>query len=177
MKRKTLLTGLAVTVLTTASLAGGLAFAKGAADRGMSHGMERPSFEVLDADGDGTITVVEIRAHSTAKFNEVDTDGDGLLSAEEMQAVALAKAAERAEKMTTRMIEWRDTDGDGLLSEAELGGGMDQRMFSRMDADDDGVISAEEYANAEKGGKGKGRGQKRGGGKDGHGKRGTKNDG
>lgn len=175
MKRKTLLTGLAVTVLTTASVAGGLAFAKGSMDRGMGRGMERPSFETLDADGDGTITIVEIRAFGTAKFNESDADGDGLLSAEELQAVAMTKAAERAEKMTARMIEWRDTDGDGLLSEAELGGGMDQRMFSRMDADDDGVISAEEYADAEK--RGKGRDHKRGGGKDGHGERGAKNDG
>ena len=135
--------------LAVAALAG-LAFGAANADNrgaGPIGGMgERPTFSELDADGDGSITIAEIRARASARFAESDTDGDGKLTAEELTAAVAARAAERAAVGMARMIEWRDTDGDGMLSEAELGGDTGPRIFMRLDADDDGKISAEEFA-------------------------------
>ena len=121
---------------------------------------ERPTFEMLDADSDGNITVAEMKAHAAAEFAAKDANGDGNLSAEEMVAAMSDRAQERLE----RMIEWRDTDGNGVLSQTELSLDNGERMFERADADNDGAISAEEFEQvAEKrgghGGKGKGKGK------------------
>lgn len=133
-----------------------------AKDRGgPMHGEMAPSFETLDADSDGNITIAELRALADTRFTERDTNKDGVLSAEELTAGELERATKRAE----RMIEWRDQDGDGALSQSELGGNMGERMFARADADDDGMISEEEFDNAKsRGHRGKrGEGKRRGG--------------
>lgn len=106
---------------------------------------ERPSFEELDNDSDGKVTVAELRAHMDAQFAAKDTNGDGVLSQDELIAAAQKRAADMMTKRVARMIEWRDDNGDGALSADELDGGMGERMFARVDADDDGVISAEEF--------------------------------
>ncbi len=112
-------------------------------------GGERPSFETLDADGDGNLTVAEFKAQAAGKFAEVDTNGDGVLSVEEMTVHASAQAAERAARMIARMIEFRDIDGDGALSLAEMSDNNAERMFGHLDADGDGVVSAEEFEQAQ----------------------------
>jgi Ca2+-binding EF-hand superfamily protein len=159
MGKKTIVAALAMSASAATLLIAGSAIAQGFGPHGMVGGHERPSFETLDVDGDGKLTVAEMRAHRGVKFSEMDSDGDGSLSVEEMSAVAAERAAEHSSKMISRMIEWRDTDGDGKLSEAELGGDMGERMFAHLDADDDGAISAEEYASMET------RGQRFGNGK------------
>ncbi len=109
---------------------------------------DRPSFETLDADGDGQITVAEFKALAQARFDAMDTDGNGVISEEEMTARAAEKAAEKAARRFARLLEWRDADGDGALSAVELADGRGEKLFARADRNRDGVISAEEYAAA-----------------------------
>ncbi len=125
---------------------------------------DRPSFETLDANGDGQITVAEFKALAQARFDRMDADGNGVISEEEMTARAAEKAAEKAARRFARLLEWRDADGDGALSAVELADGRGEKLFARADSNGDGVISAEEYAAAmEKAGQ-RGNRWRRGGG-------------
>lgn len=153
--------------ITAIALAGGLMLTSTAAQaRGPGGGHERLSFEQLDTNGDGQITMAEMEARGAARFAATDTNNDGKLSKEELTAAG----SERMAKRVDRMLERLDADGDGALSQAELedgrkGKGRGDRMekrFERMDADGSGGISAEEFeAHA---GKGKGRKGGKGGG-------------
>ena len=164
MKTSTWIKGAALSALAVATILPAMSIAQSMGD-GARGDRERPTFETLDTDGDGTVTVAEFQARGAAHFGEADTNGDGVLSAEELTAAATARAAERAVENVTKMIEWRDTDGDGALSQAEMAGNNGQRMFDRLDADGDGAISAEEFEQAsnERGRGGEGRGGKHGG--------------
>lgn len=147
-------------VLATSLIALG-AGAAAAQERGQP-GM---SFEELDTDGSGEITVEDLAARADTRFAEYDTNGDGSVSQEEFVAVHTARAAERASEMFARM----DADGDGALSrdvmEMRRGGGrMGERMIERLDSDDSGGVSAEEFEEArarmhERRGEGRGEGR------------------
>ncbi|QYX57919.1 calcium-binding protein [Roseovarius sp. SCSIO 43702] len=104
-------------------------------------GGERPTFEALDADGDGKITRAEMQAHRDARFAEVDSDGDGKLSAAELEARMKA----RAERRAARMLERLDTDGDGAVSKAEMEARRGGDHMMRADGDGDGAISKAEF--------------------------------
>ncbi len=136
--------GLAIAVLLPAAA---LAQGPGGPGKRAAFG-ERPTFETLDADGDGRITVAEFKALSQARFDRLDADGNGVISEDEMVARATEKAAEKAAQRFARLLEWRDADGDGALSAVELADGRGERLFARADSNGDGVISAEEYAAA-----------------------------
>lgn len=128
-----------------------------AAWRGPQH--DAPDFATLDADGSGTVTVVEIEAASQARFDAVDTDGNGALSLAEVVAARDNDVTRHAE----RMISWMDENGDGELQADEMTrrGPDAERMMSHADTDEDGVISEEEFDAAveKRGGRGfKGRG-------------------
>lgn len=152
------------TLFLVAALAAGTTIAATAEARESNRGprMDLPSFEQLDINADGGVTLEEIQAamqaHAAARFAETDTNGDGGLSADEMVAKADADRAERAANRAADRIEDGDTNGDGLLQADEIaaqmeerqgrrGPGMD-RMFERVDADDNGTVSAEEYEQA-----------------------------
>ena len=150
MKRAVLISGvtaiaLAVTAISASAKPGG----EGRGDRG-----PRVTFEQLDANGDGVVTLEEMQAQGQARFAETDTNGDGLLSAEEIAAKAERDITDRV----TRMIERRDTNGDGLLSQEEMqpNGDRSARVFERLDENGDGQISEEEFAAMKKHGKRKG---------------------
>lgn len=150
--------------LSTVAIAG---LATIAAARGPSGEM---SFETLDVDGSGEITVADFDAMRASRFSEMDGNGDGKVTKAEFVAHAQARAAARATEMFARM----DSDADGILSrdalDGRLGrGGPGMRMLERFDTDNSGGISAEEFEAAhdlmaEHGGKRRGRH-----GEDGHG--------
>lgn len=152
------------TTLLVAAIAAGITLAASGAQARDGHGdrasrMQMPTFEQLDANGDGAVTPDEITAAMQAgasdRFAAADTNGDGGLSVEEMTARADADRAERMAERATRRLEAADTNGDGLLQQSEIAEAMDgrrgpnpDRMFDRADADDNGSLSAEEYAAA-----------------------------
>ena len=122
-----------------------LGFTATADARGNDH--ERPTFEAMDVDGSGEITVSDLEAMRANRFAEIDTNGDGSVTAEEFAAHAAARASERAGDMFARL----DADGDGLLSRDALeqsnrrDGDRAGRMIERLDADNSGGVSAEEF--------------------------------
>ena len=65
---------IAITTLTTASalILGVAAYAQGHGQGPMGGPGERPAFATLDADGDGNITIAEMKAHAETQFGERD---------------------------------------------------------------------------------------------------------
>ena len=118
-----------------------------------------PSFEELDANGDGSVSMEEANAYLDAKFAEQDTDGDGMISAEEFKNAIIAHRAEMIEKHSERMLNRLDDNDDGMLTKDEIiPANRFEKMFERLDSDDDGSISKEEFDNmkSKRGKRGKG---------------------
>ena len=105
-------------------------------------------FQFFDANGDEAITMDEVRASFTARFNAADADGDGLLSDEEVTAAVEAWHDEHRARHTTMRIERFDANGDGLLSLEEANSAIEpdrlERIFEHLDADGDGEITKAE---------------------------------
>lgn len=132
---------IAVIVGSASIIAAGAVLAKGGPGR---HGMNM-SFEEIDADGNGEITQAEMEAMKAARFTAADTDGDGSLSLDELKAQGLKKVEQRA----AEMLERHDANGDGLLSQDELPKPRRSgHMFERMDADGSGSVSKAEFEEA-----------------------------
>lgn len=135
-------------------------------------------FSALDANSDGMLTPEDLAALQAERFATADTDGDGGLSEAELIARATQEASERAaaraERFATRMLERLDENEDGILQADELGDGTSRgmdRMFARFDTDEDGAISQEEFE-AAKAAMEERRGDRMDrGGRDGHGPR------
>jgi Ca2+-binding EF-hand superfamily protein len=161
---KLIITSLAIGLGATAAFADG--------NRMGERGGHMPiSFDMLDTDGNGQLTLEEVQTAPQARFAQADTNGDGQLDKDELIARAQADIADRVAKM----IEKRDENGDGVLSAEELApkraGKGAERMFKRVDANDDGVVTQEEFDTAmqKRGERGGPRGMK---GHGGHGDRG-----
>jgi len=133
--------------LLVAGLGAGAIGMANAHQNGPKNGLDRISFAMLDADGDGKLTQVEMDALKTAQFAKTDTNGDGMLSADEMLARGNAQMGERMAKRIAHMIKRRDANNDGMLSLSEMGGmPRGDMLFKRLDADGDGAISSDEFA-------------------------------
>ena len=159
MKKTTILTATALIAAIAATAT--ISHAKG------RHG-PRIDLTEMDANNDGSITMAEVSAFQTAKFNEADADADGALSKEELLAVFAARhdgdMPERAQARLDRMFAKMDADDSGTLTlDEQSSEDRITRMFDRLDTDDDGAISAEELQEAKarhgdrgkRGGKGK----------------------
>ncbi|PCJ10568.1 MAG: calcium-binding protein [Rhodobacteraceae bacterium] len=132
---------IAVIVGSASLITAGAVLAKGGPGR---HGMNM-SFEEIDADGNGEITQAEMEMMKAARFAAADTDGDGALSLDELKAQGLKKVEQHA----AAMLERHDANGDGMLSQDELPKPRRSgHMFEHMDADGNGAISKAEFDEA-----------------------------
>ena len=132
-------------VFATAALVAAIP-ASAHSDRGHPGIPMMPSFEELDADGDGSVSMDEANSFLDAMIAEQDSDGDGSISAEEFKNAILSQHLEMIAKRSERMFNWLDDNDDGVLSKDEIvSASRFEKMFERLDSDDDGMISKEEF--------------------------------
>ena len=104
------------------------------------------TFESMDANGDGKISVDEHVAAATRMFEAMDTNADGKVTAAEMTAAhqkVTGKKAQKADLTAAEKIKVVDIDGDGVLILDEHTAGA-RSMFEKMDSDKDGYPSKAE---------------------------------
>lgn len=128
----------------SALLVGGPAYAQSAdktmksGDKGHSAGVSR-TFSLLDTDGDGKISLAEIRAEQARLVAAADLDGDGKLSVDEFR-----RRGWWFQKLhTTTLFDLMDANGDQVLTADEIAN-PSARWFKRYDKDADGGITTEE---------------------------------
>jgi Ca2+-binding EF-hand superfamily protein len=116
------------------------------------HGMGKmPGFETLDLNKDGKIDLEEARAALPNRLTGADANGDGTITLDELKAHMTAENQRKMQDRAARMMERLDTDKDGKLSPEELAAMSERgqerfaRMFDRLDRDSDGAISKAEY--------------------------------
>ncbi len=131
------------TILTLSAAA--LALGGAGAALADHHGDKRGPM-AADTDGNGELTLAEVRAHAAQRFARMDANGDGQIDAAD-------RAARQAEHFAKA-----DTDGNGELSPAEMKAAREARMakraerramrqakrFDRIDADNSGGVSQAE---------------------------------
>jgi Ca2+-binding EF-hand superfamily protein len=101
-------------------------------------------FTRADSNGDGAISLAEVRAQKTAQFDRMDRNGDNEIDAAEMARVQriIAIFADLAENRSAALAERIDADASGTISRAEYLG--DMPLFALVDANDDGLITTDE---------------------------------
>lgn len=138
-------------MLTSAAILVGVTAQAATGDQGAKGKHMRPSFEQLDVNSDGALTLEEIQAIGKGRFEKMDADGDGFITSEEIAAMGKM----RSERHAARMMERLDANEDGKISFEEMkehkGKGRKARrspekMFDKVDANGDGKITKEEFA-------------------------------
>jgi Ca2+-binding EF-hand superfamily protein len=120
----------------------------------------RQAWAVLDADGDGRISLAEAAADAAwaESFGRLDADGDGFISESEYRAQAhadhvvdatvqgAANAAGHSMVAARSVMAALDADGDGRISAGEAAADADFNLrFADLDDNDDGYVSLDEY--------------------------------
>lgn len=127
----------------------GLAVAIALASAGIAAQESPQERQPVDSNGDGSISIDELRAArpqvTEERFAAMDTNGDGQLSRDEMRAAAPARrdGANRRERPNL------DTNGDGKISLAEMQASRPNatsERFNALDSDHDGFLSRDEIA-------------------------------
>ena len=104
--------------------------------------------ELLDTDGNGTVSLEEIFAEHARLFAAADIDGDGVLSVDEFR-----RRGRLFQSLgTTTLFDMLDTDGNRSLSADEIDR-PSQRWFSRYDTNGDGAMAADEFSASDDGGR------------------------
>merc|ERR1711920_350320 len=116
------------------------------------------AFEKADVNGDGDLTIDELRAiegkNAEKVMAEADKDGNGSLSKAEYRlykvkcALQDAKTARSAKRQALRTYDVADIDGDGDLTLEELRqveGDNAEKVMREADVDGSGGLSREEY--------------------------------
>ena len=122
-----------------------------AADPSLSHFLEQ-----WDANGDGSVSLAEIRQGREHRFAAYDADGDGYLDREEqakfdkVRETGIARFSED-DRIKIRQVAdglsmpRNDADGDGRVSRDEfLKGG--ESWFKSLDKDGDGAVTVLDLA-------------------------------
>jgi len=125
---------------------------------GMGRGMGNPDapwrgrFASLDTNRDGFIGRDELRTQAEAVFAVMDADGDGRLTLQEYKSVRMGpqrgfNPARQAMMQSRKVARFApmDTDHDGRVSRAEFLAAHGDAMFARMDRDGDGRVSPLEF--------------------------------
>lgn len=86
----------------------------------------------MDTNGDGKVTLDEMRAGAKQHFTELDADKNGVLS-----------QAELNNAQGGRMIERADANKDGQVTLAESVAAVDG-FFKKLDKNNDGVLAGDE---------------------------------
>lgn len=118
-------------------------------------------FDKMDLNGDGSISLDELRAIKTVKFLKADSDSDGFISGDEFSRGhgAMGKGCakrhgsyegskHRGDGRSKHLLH-ADSDGDGRVSRQELET-MIETHFAKNDANDDGRLSWAEFKAAHK---------------------------
>ncbi len=111
---------------------------------------------IYDTDGNGTVSMDEIRAEQKRILGAVDVDGNGALSVEEFRRRGRLIQSLR----TTTLFDMLDTDGDRKITADELAA-PSARWFARYDVNGDGAMAAEELPRRRWHRRGGGRGPRR----------------
>jgi len=97
------------------------------------------TFSLLDTNGDGKISLDEIRAEQARLIAAADLDGDGKLSVDEFR-----RRGWWFQKLhTTTLFDLMDANGDQSLTADEIAN-PSARWFKRYDKDADGGVTTEE---------------------------------
>lgn len=107
------------------------------------------TFSLLDTNGDGKISLDEIRAEQARLIAAADLNGDGKLSVDEFR-----RRGWWFQKLhTTTLFDLMDANGDQSLTADEIAN-PSARWFKRYDKDADGGITTEEVPHFKRSGRG-----------------------
>jgi EF hand len=82
--------------------------------------------------GEETLSIAEVKAAASAKFDKLEKDADGTLDNKEVEGIIGAKTFKAA-----------DPDNDGTLSKDEYLA-LVEKLFTKADVDHDGTLSVTE---------------------------------
>jgi Ca2+-binding EF-hand superfamily protein len=98
----------------------------------------------LDGDGDGKVTLAEMKKAEQEHFAKADANRDGRITSDEVTALREQMKSKRGEFMQKRFAD-KDADGDGRLSNAEVSR-MPAEYFTRIYTNKDGFLSKDELS-------------------------------
>ena len=111
---------------------------RGRGGRGM-RGAMMGAFQDADADGNGSLTQVEIDQFLAAQLADADADTNGSVNLDEFQTIYL----ERTRPNMVDAFQRLDEDGDGQITSAELSDRFGT-IVQRMDRNGDDALSMED---------------------------------
>jgi hypothetical protein len=114
-----------------------------------SHAQSMPAallLDMLDGDGDGTVSKQEVEAARDRLFGRLDFDGDGMIDEGEIETLRDAIMDHAVAAQTRIKTAWRrmDADGDASVSPDEFRSRT--VLFDLADRDADGKLSPVEFA-------------------------------
>src|SRR4051812_11566560 len=105
-----------------------------------------PFIAALDANKDGVIDATEL-ANASAALAKLDKNGDGQITVDELRPArpvdAPEPAADGPKRPAPPMLAALDTDGDGAISAAELANAA--ASLAKLDKNSDGKLTPEEF--------------------------------
>ena len=102
-------------------------------------------FKLIDTDGDGAWSRVELTRFQGEAFNGLDLNNDGVLSRAELMPPRDKPTDEARQMRLRQLMATRDVNGDQAISRAELPQDAPlARRFEKLDTNVDGMLTADE---------------------------------